>query len=258
MSNAITIPAEIQTLLNSGALFVVNDSGGKDSQALRIILSRIIPAAQLLVVHASLGEVEWAGALEHARDGAARAGLPFIVARATKTFLEMVERRFESRPEVPSWPSASTRQCTSDLKRNPINREIRHELKRRGLLKVVNCMGIRSEESVSRSKLQPVKRNETNSVAGREWWDWLPIHAMSRVEVFATISAAGEEPHPAYALGNERLSCMFCIMASKNDLTNAARQNPALYRKYVQLEQRTGYTMHMSRKPLTVLTGIEV
>jgi len=254
----INVPAEITSRINSGALFVLNDSGGKDSQAMRIVLRSIVPASQLLMVHASLGEVEWPGALEHAEAGARRDGIPFVVAKAVKTFFEMVEHRYKVRPGPNSscWPSASNRQCTSDLKRGPIEREIRRVLKERGLLSVVTCMGIRSEESPNRAKLEPLKRSERNSVAGRDWWEWLPIHSLTKAEVLKIVSDAGEELHPAYAAGNQRLSCMFCIMGSKNDLRNAAIANPALYQKYIEVEDRTGYTMHQSRVSLRVLTGV--
>lgn len=90
--------------------------------------------------------------MELARDQAAAAGLPFIVATASKTLLEMVERRFEIRPEVPSWPSASTRQCTSDLKRGPIQREVRRYAKANGFKTIVNCLGLRAQESPGRAK----------------------------------------------------------------------------------------------------------
>lgn len=248
----------IQQLVASGALFVLNDSGGKDSQAMRIALRGIVPAAQKIVIHASLGDVEWPGALEHARAGAERDGLPFVVARAVKTFFEMVEHRFAVRPgpNSPCWPSASNRQCTSDLKRGPIEREIRSVLKERGLRTVVTCLGIRAEESAGRAKQVPFRVNARQSVAGRSWFEWLPIHGMSRTEVFELIAAVGEQPHPAYAAGNDRLSCMFCIMGSRNDLRNAALANPELYARYVEVERRTGYTMHQSRKSLIELTGV--
>lgn len=245
-------------LVRSGALFVLNDSGGKDSQAMRIALREVVPPSQKVVIHASLGDVEWPGALEHAQAGAERDGLPFIVARAVKTFFEMVEHRFAVRPgpNSPCWPSASNRQCTSDLKRGPIEREVRRVLKERGLKSVVTCMGIRADESAGRAKQIAFRKNERQSVAGREWFEWLPIHGMTRAQVFATIDAAGELPHPAYAAGNERLSCMFCIMGSRNDLRHAAVANPELYARYVEVERRTGYTMHQSRKSLIELTGV--
>lgn len=264
----------LRKLAASGALFVLNDSGGKDSQAMRIALRGLIPREQMVVVHASLGDVEWPGALEHAQEGAARDGLVFIVARSVKTFFQMVEHRFATRPDAPSWPSAKHRQCTSDLKRGPIEREIRKYASRNGFRDVVNCMGIRAEESSNRAKLSPFKRNESNSIAprvgrakhnkgkiirpGRHWFDWLPIFDLSRFQVFGHIEAAGEEPHEAYKLGNERLSCMFCIMGSRNDLRNAALNNPSLYRRYVETERHTGYTMHQSRLSLEQLTGVPI
>lgn len=254
-----TVPDQIRAMIEAGALFVLNDSGGKDSQAMRIVLRDVVPAEQKIVIHASLGDVEWPGALEHAKAGADRDGLPFVVARAVKTFFEMVEHRYKVRPgpNSPCWPSASNRQCTSDLKRGPIEREIRRVLRERGLSRVVTCMGIRAEESAGRAKAIPLKRSDRNSVAGRDWWEWLPIHSLTRAQVFQSITDAGETPHPAYAAGNDRLSCMFCIMGSRNDLRNAALANPELYRRYVEIERRTGYTMHQSRVSLPQLTGVE-
>jgi 3'-phosphoadenosine 5'-phosphosulfate sulfotransferase (PAPS reductase)/FAD synthetase len=245
----------IEELIERKALFVVNHSGGKDSQAMGIELLKRVPREQLLFVHASLGEIEWDGALELAEKQAADAGVPFIVARSEKSFFDMVERRFAARPEVPSCPSASHRQCTSDLKRGPIEREVRRYMKAHGLTLVVSCTGVRAAESAARAKLTPFSRNERNSVAGRDWYDWNPIFTLSTAEVFSIISETGQQPHPAYAAGNERLSCVFCIMGSKNDLARGAKARPDLFARYVELEQRTGYTMHMSRKSLTELVA---
>jgi hypothetical protein len=61
----------IDELVRRGALFVANHSGGKDSQAMLIKLLEIVPASQMIVVHAALGEVEWEGALELAEKQAA-------------------------------------------------------------------------------------------------------------------------------------------------------------------------------------------
>jgi 3'-phosphoadenosine 5'-phosphosulfate sulfotransferase (PAPS reductase)/FAD synthetase len=242
----------------TGALFVANHSGGKDSQAMLIRLLEIVPREQLLVVHASLGEVEWEGALELARDQAAAARVAFVVARSRRSLLQMVEERFAMRPGVPSWPSSATRQCTSDLKRGPCQREVRRYAKRHGFRFVVNCMGLRAEESSARAKRPTWDRSASQSVAGRAWFEWLPIHALTTAEVFATIAGAGQTPHAAYAAGNERLSCVFCILGSANDARVGAIHRPELYARYVELEQRTGYTVHQSRKSLPVLTGLTV
>lgn len=245
----------IEQLIAAGALFVANHSGGKDGQAMLIRLLQIVPPAQIIVVHAALGEAEWPGALEHAQGQAEAAGLPFIVATAVKTFFEMVEHRFKVRPgpNSPCWPSAANRQCTSDLKRGPIEREVRRYAGARGLTTIVTCLGHRAEESPGRAKQAAFRRNERQSVAGRDWYEWLPIHDMRVGEVFATIDAAGQKPHYAYALGNQRLSCVFCIMGSRNDIANGAKHHPALLAKYTEIERRTGYTMHQSRVPLEQL-----
>jgi 3'-phosphoadenosine 5'-phosphosulfate sulfotransferase (PAPS reductase)/FAD synthetase len=242
------------SLIAKNALFVVNHSGGKDSQVTLIEMLKVIPKSQLVVVHASLGEIEWEGALELARDQAAAAGVPFLVARAGKTFLEMVERKSQSRPEVPSWPSAKHRQCTSDLKRDPIVRVTKAYAKAHGFSTIVDCVGIRAQESASRSKLAAFKVNKReNGKADREWFSWLPIFTMKTDQVFAAIAAAGQKPHPAYAAGNDRLSCLFCIMGSARDLANGARHAPDMAARYIAMEARTGYTMHMSRKSLAQL-----
>jgi 3'-phosphoadenosine 5'-phosphosulfate sulfotransferase (PAPS reductase)/FAD synthetase len=254
MTSPQDINAQIDTLIAAGALFVANHSGGKDSQAQLIRLLERVPSAQMIVVHASLGPMEWAGAMELARDQAAAAGLPFIIAEAKKTLLEMVERRFESRPEVPSWPSASTRQCTSDLKRGPIQREVRRYAKANGYKLIVNCLGLRAEESPGRRKRAVFsKMGISNSVL--TWYEWLPVHDMSTSKVFETIRVAGQEPHYAYALGNDRLSCVFCLFGSKGDLRNGRRHRPELLQQYDAMEKHTGYTMHMSRIPLVELVA---
>ncbi len=248
------VPEEIKDVVARGGLFVVNHSAGKDSQAMLQKVLEVVPPDQVVVIHANLGRVEWNGVVDHIVRNSH--GLPLIVcSNERKDFLEMVERRG-------MFPSPQQRQCTSDLKRGPIEREIRRHLKanpRFGGL-VVNCMGMRKQESANRAKLTDLKRNEGNSIAGREWYDWLPIHDMLIDEVWATIRDAGQEPHPAYAAGMSRLSCRFCIMASDEDLATAARLSPELYREYVMMERRIGRTMMMPRggvaKTLEEITGV--
>ncbi len=254
----ISCPEQAAACIAEGALFVANHSGGKDSQAMLIRLLEVVPREQLLVVHASLGEMEWPGALEHAQQQATAAGLPFLVARAGLSLLELVERRYSRRPEVPAWPSASNRQCTSDLKRDPIMREVRRYARQAGAETVVTCMGMRAAESPRRSRMATWSVNSRGTTSRHRWFDWLPIHDLSTEEVFATIRGAGQEPHPAYASGNERLSCIFCILGSRQDARNGAIHHPDLYARYVALEERTGYTAHQSRESLVQLTGLTV
>lgn len=229
----------IQDLINRKALFVVSHSGGKDSQAMLIRVRQTVPVDQILVIHADLPGVEWEGTEAHARRYVG--DLEYMVVRAKVTFLGEVERR-------QNWPSPKYRSCTSQLKTGPIEKAIRHYLKKRGLPGlVVNCMGLRAQESCQRAKRDELAFNEKNSKAGREWYDWLPIFRLTTNEVFQMIKDAGEQPHWAYGIGMSRLSCRFCIMASKADLKISAKANPEAFKEIADTEKRIGKTIFMEK-----------
>src|SRR5215469_4890231 len=203
------LPTIAELIVQPTTLFVANHSGGKDSQAALIaLLDRDhVPAKQIVVVHASLGEIEWPGALEHAQQHAKAVGCDFIVARASKTMFDMVRHRHAVRPDAPAWPDAKRRQCTSDLKRNPIEREVRRYAKAHGFTTIVNVLGLRAQESHGRAK-RPVFSEVTrfrnkktgNWVANRPWYEYLPIRDVDELGVFGMIIKAGQQPHEAYSL----------------------------------------------------------
>ena len=170
---------------------------------------------------------------------------------AGKTLLDRVEERG-------AFPDPARRWCTSDFKRGPIERELRRYLKAHPEFdgQIVSCQGQRAQESAARAKRQTLTKSDRNSKAGRSWWDWYPIHHLTTEEVFAEIAAAGQEPHWPYREGMTRLSCSFCIMASKADLATAARLRPNLYRRYTELERRLQHTLSPSREYLPVITGV--
>ena len=250
----IPIPHECRQLIRRGALVAINSSGGKDSQTMTILLSHIVPRDQLIIVHAPLADVEWPGTIEHIENTLPES-VPLILAPVTsgKSLLESIEERGR-------FPSASIRWCTSSTKRGPIERELRRYLKAHSQFggRLVNAMGMRAEESAARAKKTPWKRSDRNSKAGRSWFDWLPVFDLTEAQVFDVIRAAGQSPHPAYAMGMSRLSCVFCIMASRADLRTAARLQPVLYRRYALLEERIGHTLSPTGVPLPALTGVPV
>ena len=251
---AIAVPSECRELIARGALVAINHSGGKDSQCMTILLSRLVPREQLLVVHAPLGEVEWPDTLALI-EATLPDGVPLILAPVTsgKSLLESIEERGR-------FPSASVRWCTSSTKRGPIERELRHYLNANPRFegRLVSAMGLRRDESAARARKTPWKRSDRNSRAGRTWFDWLPIFDLSTDDVFRIIRDAGQSPHWAYAAGMSRLSCSFCILASRSDLRRAAQLRPDLYRKYAALEQRIDHTLSPTRVPLPQLTGVPV
>ncbi|MXX87897.1 MAG: phosphoadenosine phosphosulfate reductase family protein [Boseongicola sp. SB0677_bin_26] len=241
-------------MFRAGALVSNSTSGGKDSQAMTILLSRIVPRDQLVAVHAPLEGVEWPGMIEHVR-ATLPADVPLILAHVTsgKTLLESIEDRGQ-------FPSPAVRWCTSSTKRGPIEWGLRHYLKAHPRFggRIVSALGMRAKESPARARKPVWRLNERNSRAGRTWFDWLSNHDLAERQVFDIIQDAGQAPHPAYAMGMSRLSCVFCIMASRADLCTAARLQPRLCADYVELERRIGHTLSPSDVPLPDLTGIPV
>jgi 3'-phosphoadenosine 5'-phosphosulfate sulfotransferase (PAPS reductase)/FAD synthetase len=241
----------LRQLIRAGALFVINSSAGKDSQAMTIRLMRVIPNDQLVIVHSHLPGVEWDGSVEHIKKYSA--DVPVFVTQAKKTFFEMVDHRQK-------FPDAQRRQCTSDLKRDPIDREIRRIAKERGKLLIVSCMGMRAQESPNRSKLKTFKLSERNSKAGRTWYDWLPIHSKATTWVFDTIHNAGQKAFWIYYRGMTRKSCRFCILGSQHDLKLAKALSEEMgqgqiYQEYRAREEKYNFTVSMSRKNLDEMTA---
>ena len=254
MSNRIAdipVPPECGDMIRTGVLVAVNTSGGKHSQAMTILLSRIVPHGQLVAVHAPLGEVEWHGTIEHIQ-ATLPGGVPLILAPvfSGKSLLDQVEERGR-------FPGIHQRWCTASHKRGPIERELRRYLKANPHFgrRLVNCLGTRRDESAAAPNATPWRRNERLSVAGREVFDWLPIFHLSTDDVFRVIRDASQPPHWIYR-HLSRCSCCFCIFSSPEDLRRAAELRPGLYRRYAEIERRIGHTLSPSGIPLPELTGI--
>jgi len=231
--------------VNAGALVFCNHSGGKDSQAMYLHLREVVPTDQLIIIHADLGDlVEWSGVKDHIR--ANIDGRKLEIAHAyyrdgsSKDLLGYVRKRG-------MWPSSSSRFCTSDLKRDPISREIRRIMKERGVSRAINCMGLRAEESANRAKALPWKLNARLTNSKRTVHDCNPILQMKEHEVYDAVAAAGQEVHWAYKAGMNRLSCSFCVLAGKDDLRTAAKLRPDLLQTYLNLEQEIGHTFQNKR-----------
>ena len=232
-------------------LILVNSSAGKDSQAtLDVVVTAAREAGVLprvVVVHADLGDAEWDGVPELAAEHAAHYGLRFEVARReqsgqVETLLQRVEQRR-------MWPDAARRWCTSDHKRGPIRkvitrlvaeiRDARPDTQRP--VHLLNVMGLRAEESAARARRLPYAPNPSATNGRRRVDDWYPIHHWSVAQVWARIAAAGTRAHPAYRDGMSRLSCRFCVLASRSDLVCSARLNPELAQRYADVEHRVGH-----------------
>lgn len=229
---------------------LVNSSAGKDSQAMLDVVFRQARAAgvehRIIVVHADLGRVEWAGARELAAEQAAFYGVRFeVVQREKGDLLQQVEQRG-------MWPDSQNRYCTSDQKRDQVaklitrlvasRKDLWGAMGQRRQVRILNCLGLRSAESPARAKANPFETNDRQTNGRRMVHDWLPIHDWTTDQVWARIKESGVRHHRAYDLGMPRLSCCFCVFAPKAALVLAGQHNTELLDAYVAVEQKIGHT----------------
>lgn len=228
---------------------IINSSAGKDSQAMLTYLStlagNLIVKRRMVVVHCDLGDMEWPGVKELAEEQAAHYKIRFeIVKRSQGDLLTHVEKRG-------MWPSSTARYCTSDHKRGQVSRlitKLTDESITSGInrkIRILNCMGMRADESPARAKKKSFEVDKRNSNGKRAVFTWLPIHKWSEKMVWALIKKSGVRSHYAYGLGMPRLSCAFCIFAPREALLLAGKHNPELLKRYVEVEKRINHTFRV-------------
>ncbi|MET7303604.1 phosphoadenosine phosphosulfate reductase family protein [Embleya sp. NPDC005575] len=224
-------------------LIVANSSGGKDSAAmLDEVVARADAAGvrdRVIVAHASLGRMEWPGTTALARTQAERYGLRFETCTRAKGDLETQIR------DRGMWPSSDARYCTSDQKRDQIQRLITRWVAELGITgrpaRVLNCMGLRGQESTKRAKRPMLAPDMRGSSGTRVIYTHLPILHWTVDQVWERIRARGIPYHDVYDRGMSRLSCSFCVLASQADLICAARLRPDYVTELVALESEIGH-----------------
>src|SRR5262245_56457301 len=230
--------------LGSFDIILVNTSAGKDSQAMLDYVVELATAAgvrdRIVCFHADLGRVEWPGTAELAEAHAAHYGLRIVrIARPQGDLLSHIEARG-------MFPSSAARYCTSDHKRGQAYKAMTQLVRELGLnrpARVLNCMGLRAQESPARARKPHLAYDRPASGQGtvRQVTTWLPILDWTVEDVWARIAQAGTTAHPAYAAGMPRLSCCFCVLASRGALVRAAQLMPELAAEYRAVEVRIGH-----------------
>lgn len=270
----------IQTILEAiskGAQVFPNVSGGKDSQAMvKSLHNNNIPMAGL--IHADLGRIEWHESLPMCEKLAKEFNLKLFVVKRTdgRGLMEHWQHRMNQLKgqNKPFWSSSTTRYCTSDMKRDVINkfyRSLSNDF-------IISAEGIRADESTARSKKKPMQVNERVSNAmyhgmsveeaiaaytpgKRLLITWYPIFNYNLAEVWATyemdqsslllarkmyketkVVPAWWPFHPAYPYGNDRVSCVFCVLGCIGDLSVGAEHRPELLEELISMEEESGFT----------------
>ncbi|RIK36108.1 MAG: hypothetical protein DCC55_28355 [Chloroflexi bacterium] len=264
MQPAIAIPEPIQTALDQGATLAISVSAGKDSQAMLYALTQERDRqgwpGEVFAIHACLGRMEWPQTLAHCEKICAEVNIPLIVVERPQGDLlqEMQDRmkKLEGQHK-PHWPSSTARYCTADQKRAQIDKVLRtHQV-------IISAEGLRSNESAARAKRPEWEYRQHICTRQRTALTWRPILHWSVDDVWQTIGTSTAElqarqqryqqgetqkaldgwpAHPAYVMGNQRLSCAICVLASRSDIINGARHNPELYRALVEMEEQSGFS----------------
>lgn len=104
--------------------------------------------------------------------------------------------------------------------------------------KILNCIGVRAEESRARAKKAPLTAESSiHGSSGQKRVDtWFPIFTWTRRQVWEVIAASGVPHHWAYDIGMPRLSCVFCVMANQAAIAIGAEYNPELFQRFIQVE----------------------
>jgi 3'-phosphoadenosine 5'-phosphosulfate sulfotransferase (PAPS reductase)/FAD synthetase len=234
-------------------VILINSSAGKDSQSMLHKVATMAAAQgvsdRVTVVHADLGpRVEWPGTRELLIEQANYYGLPHDI----ETKRDAQGRRFDILDKVREkgmWPSAAMRWCTSDFKRDQVSKIMtrtvnawRSRTGEKRAAQVLNCIGIRAEESPKRAKEIELKINARQTTkTTRTVTDWHPILNWSETQVWEQIKSLPVPYHPAYAAGSPRLSCMFCVLAPQAAIALGIKANPQEAWEYVKVERETGH-----------------
>jgi len=234
---------------------VISFSGGKDSSAMLADIMENYPQAKKYVVMADTG-FEHDDAVEWSQKIVESFGLTLNVVRPTwkdgtvKTFQGMVRNRKK-------FPSSSCRQCTSDLKRDPIYKWIRNNVSEPI---IINAMGLRADESRGRAKKDPFilnNRLSTKLINGsrkRTAYDWLPIHTWTTDEVISYLGNQGIEMHPAYSY-LPRFSCRLCVLMRTKDIVAVYHNDRPAFDMVSDLEKEIGFTMRNGESLVQLITG---
>lgn len=241
----------IDNLLSNDAPVAIGVSGGKDSDAAAFAtvehLNQIGHQGPRVLIHADLGRTEWRESLPQCERLAQRLGLELIVVRREKG--DMLDRwltrwannvaryaNLECVKLILPWSTAAMRFCTSEMKTAIICRELVRRFPDQMILSV---SGIRRQESDNRKNAPVCKPQNklTSATHGTAGYDWAPLVDWSLQDVIDLHEARSFPLHEAYTT-NTRVSCVFCILASRGDLLASTTwpEHQDLYRQMVDLE----------------------
>ena len=252
----------VKHLSNPDSVIAFGVSGGKDSDTLVLetveFLQTVGYPGEICLIHSDLGLIEHRASIGQCVKLAEKSRLPLILVQPVRPLLERWEHRWsgitkrfielERVKMVTPFSGAKNRFCTSESKVAPITRELKNRYAGKF---IINAVGLRREESNERAK-KPVSQINAKLIAkknGTRGVDWFPILEYTIEDVWRSHRRHGFAAHEAYAkFGMARVSCSFCVLASKRDLRNSLRdeRNHAALRQIVRLETFSGFSFRQN------------
>jgi 3'-phosphoadenosine 5'-phosphosulfate sulfotransferase (PAPS reductase)/FAD synthetase len=153
------------------------------------------------------------------------------------------------------FPSRKAQFCTQYLKTEPLTEYALELIEQHG--SVWSWQGIRLDESHSRkSRLQGtgacVKSFE---VVGGGLYINRPILRWTAADVFDAHCAMGWKPNPLYSMGADRVGCMPCINAGKDEILNISKRFPQHIDRIEEWEDLVSLTSKRSSATFFAVSG---
>jgi 3'-phosphoadenosine 5'-phosphosulfate sulfotransferase (PAPS reductase)/FAD synthetase/ferredoxin len=188
-------------------MFIASFSGGKDSQVVLDLVSRVIPSNDFLVIYSDTGyEIPPSLEIYEQTKTLYQKQYPDLKFYLAKNHQDVLYYWDKFGP-----PSRTQRWCCGVMKTAPLYRFLKEISEKKKQPNVLSFDGTRAEESVSRSQYPrigyEVKHN--NVISARPILDW------NLVEIFLYIFIHKLPINPAYRSGVNRVGCVICPKASR-------------------------------------------
>jgi 3'-phosphoadenosine 5'-phosphosulfate sulfotransferase (PAPS reductase)/FAD synthetase len=153
------------------------------------------------------------------------------------------EKKIGTRQKFPQVSAdLSVRWCSAYLKIDVFSRVINNSPRFNGKRTLV-ITGERAEESAARAKYKVVEPHRCDG-RKRTVHQWRPIKEWPVEDVWAIMKRYNVDPHPAYHLGWNRLSCRTCIFISDSAWSTLREIDNTGFESIAEYEEKFGITIH--------------